>query len=197
MRLLSIYTAAMLCIIFGSTQGWAQQPTAIPVGTVAAELRPITKATEFVGRVEAMERVDIRARVTGFLQEILFKDGDFVKEGDVLYRIERETFDAAVQQARGALLEAQGKYANATAQRARTEELTKTSAAPLAQLDERLGGGEGRARPSGRCGCRPEDCNGKPWLHRYRGPDQRADRPIQTHQRECRWTRQWRPDHDC
>ena len=39
---------------------------------------------------------------------------------------QRSTFDAAVQQARGALLEAQGKYANATTQRARTEELTKT-----------------------------------------------------------------------
>jgi membrane fusion protein (multidrug efflux system) len=138
MGLLFIATAALSCIVFGSAQGQAPQPAAIPVGTVAAELRPITKATEFVGRVEAMERVDIRARVTGFLQQIQFKDGAFVKEGDVLYRIERETFDAAVQQARGALIEAQGKYANATAQRARTEELTKTSAAALAQLDERL-----------------------------------------------------------
>jgi membrane fusion protein, multidrug efflux system len=138
MRLVFIATAAVFCMVFGSTQGQTQQPAAIPVGTVPAELRPITKATEFVGRVEAMERVDIRARVTGFLQQIQFKDGAFVKEGDVLYRIERETFDAAVQQARGALIEAQGKYANATAQRARTEELTKTSAAALAQLDERL-----------------------------------------------------------
>src|SRR5271165_7009890 len=135
---LHIYAAALLCLVATGPRGWTQQPAAIPVGTVAAELRPITKAIDFVGRVEAMERVDIRARVTGFLQEILFKDGDFVKEGDILYRIERETFDAAVQQARGALLEAQGRYANATAQRARTEELTKTSAAPLAQLDERL-----------------------------------------------------------
>jgi membrane fusion protein, multidrug efflux system len=140
MRLLFISMAAVFCVVFGSTQGQAQQPTAIPVGTVAAELRPITKAIEFVGRVEAVERVDIRARVTGFLQGILFKDGDSVKEGDVLYRIERETFDAAVQQARGALIEAQGKYANATAQRARTEQLTKTSAASLALLDERLAG---------------------------------------------------------
>ena len=97
--------------------GRAQQPTAIPVGTVAAELRPITKATEFVGRVEAIERVEIRARVTGFLEDVLFKEGDLVKEGDVLYRIERDTFQAAVQQAQGALLEAQGKFANATAQR--------------------------------------------------------------------------------
>jgi membrane fusion protein (multidrug efflux system) len=136
MRLL-ISMAVILGFIIEVSQGWTQQPTAIPVGTVAAELRPITKTTEFVGRVEAMERVDIRARVTGFLEGVLFKEGDFVKESDVLYRIERASFDAAVQQARGALLEAQGKYANATAQRARTEELTKTDAASRALLDER------------------------------------------------------------
>jgi membrane fusion protein (multidrug efflux system) len=124
-------------MIAEATNSWAQQPTAIPVGTVAAERRPITRASEYVGRVEAVERVDIKARVTGFLQEVLFKEGEVVKEGDVLYRIERESFDAAVQQARGALLEAQGKYTNATAQRARTEELVKTSAASRALLDER------------------------------------------------------------
>src|SRR6201996_7985656 len=135
MRFLSTYTAAMIWVIFGATPGFSQQPAAIPVGTVAAELRPITKATEFVGRVEAMERVDIRARVTGFLQEILFKDGDFVKQGDVLYRVERDSFDAAVQQAQGALLEAQGNFANAAAQLARTAELVKTNAAPRSQLD--------------------------------------------------------------
>ena len=117
---LHIYAVILLCLIAIEPQGLAQQPTAIPVGTVAAELRPITKATEFVGRVEAMERVEIRARVTGFLQEVLFKEGDVVKEGDVLYRIEPDTFQAAVQQAQGALLQAQGKLANATAQRART-----------------------------------------------------------------------------
>ena len=66
-----------------------------------------------------------------------------VKEGDVLYRIERESFDAAVQQARGALLEAQGKFANATAQRARTEELVKTSATSRALLDERVAAEKG------------------------------------------------------
>lgn len=118
---------------------WArsQQPPVTPVGTMAAQLRPVTSAKEFVGRVEAMERVEVRARITGFIQEVLFKEGDQIKEGDVLYRIERESFDAAVQQAKGALLEAQGKYANATAQRARTEELTKTDAASRALLDVR------------------------------------------------------------
>lgn len=116
---------------------FAQQPTAVAVGTVAAEVRPITKASEFVGRIEAMSRVDIRARVTGYLQDVLFKEGDLVKEGDVLYRIERDTFQAAVQQAQGALLQAQGDLANATAQLARTEELVKTDAASRALLDVR------------------------------------------------------------
>lgn len=70
---LLIRMIALLVLVVGIPSGWAQQPSAIPVGTVAAELRPITKATEFVGRVEAMERVEIRARVTGFLQDVPFQ----------------------------------------------------------------------------------------------------------------------------
>jgi membrane fusion protein (multidrug efflux system) len=142
MRLL-ILMATVMWFVVGAAPGIADPPTAVPVGTVAAELRPITKATEFVGRVEAISRVDIRARVTGFLQEVLFKDGDFVKEGEVLYRIERDSFDAALQQARGALLEAQGKYANATAQRARAEELVKTDTTSRAVFDERVAAEKG------------------------------------------------------
>ncbi len=116
----------------------AQQPAAVPVGTVAAELRPITQSTEFVGRVEAMEQVDVRARVTGFLQKMLFKEGDLVKEGQPLYEIEPDTYKAAEMQARGALIQAQAKFANATAQRARTEELVKTNTAAQATLDQRI-----------------------------------------------------------
>jgi membrane fusion protein (multidrug efflux system) len=142
MRLL-FSAAIMLCIALGAPPGWAQQQTAIPVGTLPAERKPVTTATEFVGRVEAMERVDVRARVTGFLEDVLFKEGAVVKAGDVLYRIERQTFDAAVQQARGALLEAQGKLANATAQRARTEELLKTSVSSRALYDERVAAEKG------------------------------------------------------
>jgi membrane fusion protein, multidrug efflux system len=134
----SICAVALLCLIALASPGRAQQPTAIPVGTVSAELRAITRASDFVGRVEAMERVDIRARVTGFLNEVLFKDGDVVKTGDVLYRIEPESFQAAVQQSKGALLQAQARFANASVQRGRTEELQRTDAASKALLDERI-----------------------------------------------------------
>jgi membrane fusion protein, multidrug efflux system len=126
----------LVCFLVAA-QALAQQPTSSTVGTVAAELRPITQSTEFVGRVEAIDRVEIRARVTGYLEDVLFKDGDYVKEGEILYRIERDSFQAAVQQAQGDLLKAQGNLANATAQLARTQELVKTDAASRALLDVR------------------------------------------------------------
>ena len=133
-----VWFFALFSALAALPAAYAQQPAASQVGTVAAELRPITKATEFVGRIEAIERVDIRARVTGFLQDVLFKEGDVVKAGDVLYRIEPDTFQAAVQQAQGALLQAQAEAAAASAQLARTQELVKTDAASRALLDERL-----------------------------------------------------------
>ncbi len=130
--------AAIYCLMAIAVPAAAQQqPTAVPVSTIAAELRPITQTTDFVGRVEAPEKVEVRARITGFLQEVLFKEGEIVKAGDVLYRIEPETFQAAVQQAQGALLQAQGDLANATAQLARTEELVKTDTQSRALLDQR------------------------------------------------------------
>jgi membrane fusion protein, multidrug efflux system len=132
------YAVALFCLLAVAGHASAQQqPTAVPVGTVSAELRPITQTNDFVGRVEAPEKVAIRARITGFLQDVLFKEGDVVKEGDVLYRIEPETFQAAVQQAQGSLLQAQGEVANAIAQLARTQELVKTDTQSRALLDQR------------------------------------------------------------
>ncbi len=83
----------------------AQQPApaAVPVTTLIAEARPVSKAKDFVGRIEAVERVDLRARVTGYLEAILFKEGEIVKEGQPLYRIEQDLFKAAVEQAQGAV----------------------------------------------------------------------------------------------
>ena len=51
--------------------------------------RPITETSDFVGRVQATDRVDIVARVTAFIEERLFTEGTEVKQGDLLYRLER------------------------------------------------------------------------------------------------------------
>jgi membrane fusion protein (multidrug efflux system) len=102
-----------------------------------AELRSMTKQFEFVGRAEALEKVDLRARVTGFLGSRLFKDGDAVKEGQVVFTIEKEPFEAAVDQRKAKLAAAEATLANADQQLARTTELTRKGNAPVAQLDQR------------------------------------------------------------
>jgi membrane fusion protein, multidrug efflux system len=130
--------AVLAAMFVLASPGRGQQQGATSVATLAAELRPIARTFEFVGRVDALERVDIRARITGFLQQVLFKEGALIKEGDILFQIESDTFEAAVLQARGALIAAQGKYANATAQRARSQELVKTDAEARATLDQRI-----------------------------------------------------------
>jgi len=111
---------------------------ATPVGTVLAEKRDVTQATSFVGRVQAKDRVDVKARVTGYLEEVLFKEGDLVTAGAPLYRIEPGPFEAAVQQAQGEVLRAQGQLTNARLQRQRSDELVKTGAQSVAVRDERI-----------------------------------------------------------
>jgi len=131
--------AAMLLIAPGRgafAEPAAQSP-AVQVGTVAARRTPVAATQEFVGRVEAISRVDIRARITGFLQAVLFKEGSMVAQGAPLFRIEKDTYDAAVQQAQGDFYKAQGQYDFATVQLQRAEELLKTSATPVATRDQR------------------------------------------------------------
>src|SRR5437762_12857331 len=129
--------AAQLVVLAGSPVK-AQQGAPPPAVLVQpAELRSMAKQAEFVGRAEALEKVDLRARVTGFLGSRLFKDGDDVKEGQVVFTIEKEPFEAAVDQRKAQLASAQATLANADQQLARTAELARKGNAPVAQLDQR------------------------------------------------------------
>ena len=113
-------------------------PQAVPVGVVTAARQAVTPGSTFVGRVEAIQRVALRARVTGFLQSVDFKEGGIVKEGDTLFHIESDPFVAAQLQARGALLQAQAQLTNASIQLQRAQELLKTNAASASTRDDRL-----------------------------------------------------------
>ena len=85
----TIWAAVLTCGFVAPAYSQQGAPAAVPVGTVIAERKPISKTLDFVGRVEAINRVEIRARVKGFLEAVLFKEGDLIKEGAPLYRIER------------------------------------------------------------------------------------------------------------
>ena len=113
-----------------------QQSTVVPVGVAKAERKPITKAGDFVGRVEAISRVEIRARVTGYLDGVLFKEGDLIKEGALLYRIEKGLFGAQVQQAEGALERSKAAKTLSALQLARAEDLVEKQAGTVVARDQ-------------------------------------------------------------
>src|ERR1700724_3257021 len=111
---------------------------AVSVSTVAAERRPITRTLGFVGRVEAVNRVEIKARVTGYLEAVLFKEGDLTKERDLLYRIEKGLFQAAVEQAEGALERSKASKVLTAVQLQRAEDLLTKGAGTPAARDQAL-----------------------------------------------------------
>jgi membrane fusion protein (multidrug efflux system) len=115
----------------------AQQQT-VPVGTVYAERKPITQSRDFVGRIEAIDRVSIQARVKGYLEAVLFKEGDVVKKGAPLYQIEKGPFQAAVEQAQGALERAKAAKTLTEIQLRRAEELLTKQAGTAVARDQAL-----------------------------------------------------------
>jgi membrane fusion protein (multidrug efflux system) len=123
MRRLLITLAACLPAVILALPAGAQQGSEVPVGVVKAGRQPVTPQAGFVGRVEATNKVEVRARVKGFLEEVRFKEGDAIKEGDPLYAIEKAQFAAAVDQAKGALERAKAALTLASLQRARAEEM--------------------------------------------------------------------------
>ncbi|MFC7473699.1 efflux RND transporter periplasmic adaptor subunit [Dankookia sp. GCM10030260] len=116
--------------------GAAAPPPAVLVVTAAEQ--PVTQGMEFVGRVEALERVDIRARVTGFLRERTFVEGQVVAADDMIFQIEPEPFQAEVALKQAAIDRAKAELHNAELQVARGRELIRTNAIPQSTLDQRI-----------------------------------------------------------
>ena len=109
-------------------------PPAVTVKPVVN--RQVTDTKTFIGRVAAIDKVEIVARVPGFIQERNFTEGQIVKKGDLLFRIEQDTYKAAVDQQTANVAKAKAAEVNANLQLKRNQELVKTQAAPQATVDQ-------------------------------------------------------------
>ncbi len=107
----------------------------VSVGIVRAKLTPVTQTNEFVGRVEAVERVNLVARVTGFLDQRKFKEGAEVHKGDLLYVVEKPPFEADVQAKAAAVAQTQAQLQNAKITLRRAEALLHTPAGQQSAVD--------------------------------------------------------------
>jgi membrane fusion protein (multidrug efflux system) len=112
-------------ILFGAlATAHAQPAPAAPpaVGVIEAVNRPITESSEFLGRIEATNRVSVVARVTAFLDKRNFVEGAEVKTGDLLYELERGPFEADLASKKAQVAQLQATLVNAklTTERAKT-----------------------------------------------------------------------------
>jgi RND family efflux transporter MFP subunit len=98
--------------------------------------RSVVDYEEFTGRTAAVEEVDVRARVRGYLKEVHFTDGDEVKAGTLLFEIDPRTFDAELKNAEGQKAQWAAKRDKAKADVARYENLVPTGAASAQDLDK-------------------------------------------------------------
>src|SRR4051794_6295578 len=109
-----------------------------PSVTVAPPLaRSVAQWDEYTGRFEAVSRVELRPRVSGYIEKVHFGDGADVKQGDLLFTIDQRPFRIALDSARADLMRAQAQVVLNQADYARALELVKTSATPARDLDQR------------------------------------------------------------
>ncbi|KUG28526.1 rnd efflux system, membrane fusion protein cmea [hydrocarbon metagenome] len=113
-------------------------PPPVAVGVMAPVLRDVPVYGEFVGRTDAKETVEIRARVEGFLKERLFEEGSLVKAGDVLFEIESRQYDEALKRAQADLDRQQALLAKAATDLARFEALFKQQAISRDEYDTKV-----------------------------------------------------------
>lgn len=133
--------AAALLALAGCDKPQQQQAAAPPPPQVTVA-NPIKKVVsdydEYVGRFVAIDAVEVRARVSGYLDSIHFKDGQMVKKGDLLFTIDRRPFEAALEQARATVEQAKANLAFADADLARAKGLQAGTSITQQAIDQRV-----------------------------------------------------------
>lgn len=113
-----------------------QAPPPLPVEIVTASKDKIPIWLEFTGKTVATKRVDIRARVSGRLEKVLFQEGDFVEEGAILFTLEKDQYEATLAQAKAQLQQSEATLSLAQKDVERYTPLVAEELAPRATLEQ-------------------------------------------------------------
>src|SRR4051812_14925802 len=137
----SSFALALVLLLAGCGQG--QQPAQggpppPPTVTVANPIkRTIVDQDEYVGRFVAIDAVEVRARVSGYLEKVHFEDGQIVKQGDLLFTIDARPFNNTVEQSRGALAQAKANLAFTDSDLRRGQQLVRDKTITEQTFDQR------------------------------------------------------------
>jgi RND family efflux transporter MFP subunit len=140
--LLAVVAAAALLYHYWGFWRGGQAATTAPPPPAVTIAKPLIKEmqewADFTGQFEAPDLVEVRPRVSGYLESVNFTDGQLVKKGDLLFVIEPRPFELALETAKAQQAEAEAQLELANAQLARTAQLRKNDYATQETYDERL-----------------------------------------------------------
>jgi RND family efflux transporter MFP subunit len=150
MRLKSAIVVPALALSFLIIAGCARNEAATPAAAPAAPQvsvaqvvsRPVTEFDEFTGRFVAVERVEVRPRVSGYIASVSLKPGREVKKGDVLFTIDQRPYEAALKRAKADLARARTQLALARSEHVRATKLLEQRAISQEEFDTRVSGSE-------------------------------------------------------
>ena len=134
--LIGVFICALGTLSACKDKGEAKSVVVPEVTVVKPSIKPVTDYLDFTGNAVASDTVQLQARVPGFLTKVNFKDGAWVKGGDVLFEIEPETYEAQVKLAEAALAAAQAELARANSEYNRQLDLVKQRAVAVADVEK-------------------------------------------------------------
>jgi RND family efflux transporter MFP subunit len=125
-----------------AAQAAAQAPMAPQVSVAEVLERPITNFREFTGRIEAVERVELRPRVSGYIESVAFREGAEVSRGEVLFVIDPRPYEATLKRALAELARAESALRQARGEHERAVKLLALRALSQEEFDARASGSE-------------------------------------------------------
>lgn len=135
--------AAIVATAFGlssspaGANGPAAAPPATPVSVATVVASEVAASHEFSGRLEAIERIEVRSRAAGTVQAVHFREGALVKQGDLLFSIDAAPYAAEVERAEAQAMAARSRLAHAKSEHDRSQRLWDERAIAQRELDER------------------------------------------------------------
>ncbi len=139
-KLLTLGLLPLLLAGCGAEEAAPPPPGPMPVTVATPLVQEVVDWDEYVGRFEAVQSVEVKPRVTGYLRSVNFTDGSFVRAGQTLFTIDARPAQAALDQSAAQLARAEATLVNARTELARSQTLAASQAASREEVEQRQAG---------------------------------------------------------
>ncbi|MBL8707154.1 MAG: efflux RND transporter periplasmic adaptor subunit [Rhodospirillales bacterium] len=137
LRRIALAAATAFAMLALPAMALGQGGPAPAVSVARPIVKEVTEWNDFIGRFEAVDGVDVKARVSGYLDKVHFQDGAIVKAGDLLFTIDQRTYRATLAEARAALAAARARQEFNKVDLSRAEQLRRNGNIPDQTVDQR------------------------------------------------------------